>query len=231
MSEIAISGFTPLSTIDYPDHLAAVLFCQGCPFNCPYCHNAQLISQTESKKFSWREIDAFLKTRRGLLDAVVFSGGEPTLQPQLAAVMTSVKNLGFKIGLHTNGFYPENLAQILPMVDWVGMDIKAPFGHYEQITATKNSAEKIKTSIKLLVDNKVECEFRTTIHPSLLTEAQILQMADEVIKLGVNNLTLQKFRVEGCNNQQLCAVNLDNYPSAKLKQQLQERFRRLIVKE
>jgi len=103
---LKIGGVIPFTTIDYPGHLAAVLFCQGCPWRCGYCHNQELLDETAPAKFSWDEVLAFLERRRELLDAVVFSGGEPTMQPGLLQAIGTVKSMGFLAGLHTGGAFP-----------------------------------------------------------------------------------------------------------------------------
>src|SRR5690242_19840999 len=129
--ELNIGGFVPFSATDYPDHLCAVVFCQGCPWRCGYCHNAHLQAAAARTSIRWQDVLVFLGTRRGLLDAVVFSGGEPTMQRALPDAMREVKAQGFKVGLHTAGIYPRKLAMLLPLVDWTGLDVKAPFDRYE----------------------------------------------------------------------------------------------------
>ena len=223
--DLQVAGFVPFSTVDYPEHLAAVIFCQGCAFNCHYCQNPELIpchSRASWNPHDWHSIITFLQQRTNLLDAVVFSGGEPTMQPGLPQAIAEVKKLGFKIGLHTAGFYPEVLAQILPLLDWVGLDIKAPFSEYASITQVKNSGEKVLASAKLLLATTTTV--RTTIHPNLLTEQQILQLAQDLKKLGVENYQLQKFRAQGCNNKELCTADLTGYPSQELQEKLSSLF-------
>ncbi|MEK7361688.1 MAG: anaerobic ribonucleoside-triphosphate reductase activating protein, partial [Pseudomonadota bacterium] len=132
---LQIGGLTPLSATDYPGELAAVVYCQGCPWRCGYCHNPHLLPGRAPGAIAWSEVLAFLGRRRGLLDAVVFSGGEPTAQPGLARAMRETKRLGYRIGLHSAGIYPRRFAEVLPLVDWVGFDAKAPFdAAYERIT-------------------------------------------------------------------------------------------------
>lgn len=198
-----IGGFVPLTTIDFPEHLSAVVFCQGCPFDCHYCHNPSLISRIDNNNYSWDSIKSFLMTRVGLLEAVVFSGGEPTLQRGLIKAIDFVKNLGFKVGLHTAGPYPERLKQILLYLDWIGMDIKAPFDQYELITKVPNSGKRALESAKLILDSKVVYEFRTTVHPKLLTDQQIVSIKNTLKNMGAKNHKIQQFRSEGCINQEL----------------------------
>ena len=139
---ICVSDVVPLTTIDYPGELAAVLFCQGCPWQCRYCYNTELIPAAKTCKYPWQKIIDFLHRRQGILDAVVFSGGEPLAQTSLAAAIAEVKALGFKIGLHTGGPYPRRLEQVLPLVDWVGFDVKTITTEYANVTQVKNSGKK-----------------------------------------------------------------------------------------
>ena len=227
---ITIGGFVTFSSIDYPGYLAAVVFCQGCPYRCPYCQNPALIPMTpQTDQYKWNDIVTFLKTRQGLLDAVVFSGGEPLSQPQLPQAIQEIKTLGFKIGLHTAGPNPDLLTKIIKYVDWIGMDIKAPFADYASITGVKNSGAKALESAKIILKNKTPCDFRTTIHPLLLTERQILQIAQELKDLGADNYHLQKFQPKGCQNKELITTSLDNYPSEKLQESLKKLFKKFTV--
>jgi anaerobic ribonucleoside-triphosphate reductase activating protein len=215
---IEIGGFVPLTTIDFPHHLSAVIFCQGCPYRCHYCHNPDLIPRKNRKnrqnnqagnkfEYSWQKIKDFLLTRVGLLEAVVFSGGEPTLQAGLLAAIIELKDLGFKIGLHTAGSYPNRLKQVLPYIDWVGMDIKAPFDLYPTITTIPKSGQKALDSAKLVLASGVEYEFRTTVHPALLNPQQVSEIKDTLTGMGATVHKIQQFRAEGCVNEEL-----NNYP-------------------
>lgn len=168
-----IGGVTPFTTIDYPGEIAAVLFCRGCPWRCGYCHNEHLREPAAEGNVHWEEILSFLRSRAGLLDAVVFSGGEPTLQPGLAEAVREVKALGFKVGLHTAGAFPERLAMILPQLDWVGMDLKAPFEEYEAVTAVPGSGEAARESADLVRRSGVAHRFRTTLDPYLREDGRI----------------------------------------------------------
>lgn len=107
------AGLTPMTTLDYPDHLAGVIFLQGCPLRCGYCHNPQMLEPRRAKPDEWAEVEAFLDTRRGLLEGMVFSGGEPTLHAHLPLAAARVRGLGFKVGAH-RCVYPRRLAAILP---------------------------------------------------------------------------------------------------------------------
>ena len=121
-----VGGFVPFTSTDYPGALAAVVFCQGCPWRCGYCHNPHLVPARGEGERGFDGILEWLENRRGLLDAVVFSGGEPTAQAALDEAMDAVRARGFKIGLHTGGAYPRRLAALFRHVDWIGFDVKAP---------------------------------------------------------------------------------------------------------
>ena len=208
MKSLRIGGFTPLTTTDYPGHLSAVVFCQGCPWRCGYCHNPHLIPADSPPQIAWHDLYAFLERRQGLLDAVVFSGGEPTLQGELEEAIRDVRKLGFKVALHTAGMYPKRLEEILPLVDWVGMDIKAPFSQYEKITGVPGSGEKALTSAKLLLESGIAHEFRTTWHPQLLSPTDLLKLAEELSSLGATHYVFQEFRAQGCVDEKLLAANI-----------------------
>lgn len=201
--KIRIGGFQPLTTIDLPGELAAVVFCQGCPWRCGYCQNTHLAFRSSSKELDWEDILAFLKRRRGLLDGVVFSGGEPTLHDGLAQTLTQVRELGFKTGLHTAGPYPSRLARVLPLLDWVGMDIKAPAERYETVTGVPGSGERAFESARLIIDSGIAHEFRTTVHPALLSADNVQQLFQEMAAMGVRNFALQECATERCLHRNL----------------------------
>jgi len=197
--DLRVGGLIPLSTCDWPGQLAATVFCQGCAWDCAYCHNPHLRPMQADAQESWQEVFAFLKTRRGLLDAVVFSGGEPTLQPALLHAVEAVRGLGFRVGLHTAGMAPERFAPLLPLVDWVGFDVKAPFDTYASITGVERSGDKARASLNMLLASGVPYEVRTTVHPALLTPADMLALRDQLLTLGVTHYAIQHFRATGAN--------------------------------
>jgi pyruvate formate lyase activating enzyme len=202
-TDLAVGGFVPLSTVDWPSQLAATVFTRGCPWDCPYCHNPHLLAgapaqgDAASGEPTWPQVLAFLDTRRGLLDAVVFTGGEPTIQAALADAIAEVRDRGFSVGLHTGGPLPDRLATLLPSLDWVGFDVKAPFSAYERVTRVAGSGERALASLRTLVASGVEFEARTTVHSDLLTAADIACLADELEREGVRRWAIQGFRTEG----------------------------------
>lgn len=205
MSNLHIGGLTPLTSTDFPGCLAAVVFCQGCPWRCGYCHNPHLIPRDGDNALTWPALMEFLRRRRGLLDAVVFSGGEPTLQDGLKSAIAEVRELGFKAGLHTGGTYPIRLGELLPLLSWVGMDIKAAFADYDRVTGAPESGEKARASAKLLLASGVPHEFRTTVHPLLHTRDSLLCLAEELRELGARHYVLQEFRAQGCADEAMSA--------------------------
>jgi len=165
-----IGGFTPFSTIDFPNHLSAVIYTQGCNFRCPYCHNLQLVDCLQPS-IPYEKIHKSLLTRKRIIDGVVITGGEPTLHKDLPAFCAWLKNMGFAVKLDTNGTRPSMLTLLIrkKLVDYIAMDIKAPWDKYQAVTNTKLPIEPVKKSVTLLKSAKLPCEFRTTVHSSLLT--------------------------------------------------------------
>lgn len=195
--ELQVAGFTPLTTIDYPGELAAVIFLQGCPWRCGYCQNSELLPR-KAGELDWTELLGWLKRRKGLLDAVVFSGGEPTLHRGLNDAIQQVKSLGYKVGLHTAGIYPERLKALLPLLDWVGLDIKSACRDYENITGVKGSGDRAWKSARYLINSGVEHEFRTTVHPDMLNQYQLFFLREELVRLGAQNVVMQECVLENC---------------------------------
>lgn len=149
----------------------------------------------------------FLRRRQGLLDAVVFSGGEPTLQGGLKQAMTAVLDLGFKVGLHTSGAYPSRLVELLPLSSWVGMDIKSAFTDYDKVTGTPSSGEKVRESVQMLLASGVSYEFRTTVHPLYHTTDSLLKLSEELQQMGAKHYVLQEFRPQGCSNEAVSSTH------------------------
>lgn len=203
---LAIAGLTPLSTCDWPDHLVATVFLQGCPWRCTYCHNPGILDPRTPGVVPWSKVTDLLAKRAGLLDGVVFSGGEPTRQPALVDAMHQVRAAGFKVGLHTGGAYPRRLAALLPLVNWVGLDVKAPADLYDAITGTANSAWVAAESLRLVLESGVPVQVRTTVDPTVLTPQDVAQLGVTLAKLGVTDHVLQEVRAEGVRPQYAAAL-------------------------
>jgi pyruvate formate lyase activating enzyme len=196
VSSLRVGGLTPLTTIDFPGRLAAVIFLQGCPWRCGYCQNPDLIAADAPGAMSWDQVRAFLQRRRGLLDGVVFSGGEPTLQAGLGDAVRDVRELGFAIGLHSAGMYPERLAALLPSLDWIGLDIKAPLQEHDTITGVPGSGAKARTSLAHVLRSGIAYECRTTWHAGLFALDRLLALAQELAGLGVTHWSVQSCRLD-----------------------------------
>jgi pyruvate formate lyase activating enzyme len=196
-SALRVGGLVPFTAIDFPGRLSAVVFIQGCPWRCGYCHNPHLQPRARGA-LAWSDVMALLERRAGLLDGVVFSGGEPTIDPALPAAIEALRAMGLSVGLHTACIYPRQLAAVLPLLDWVGFDIKAPFRQYRQITGIANSGDPARRCMEAILASGVEHECRTTLHPALLDQDTVEEMAASLANAGVRNYALQAFRAQGC---------------------------------
>ena len=203
---LRVGGCVAFSNADWPGKLAAVLFLQGCPWHCGYCQNPHLLPPRGAHEEDWAATLAWLGTRRGLLDAVVFSGGEPTAQAELGPAIRAVRALGFAIGLHTGGAYPRRLLEVARDVDWIGLDIKAPLLEYETVTGVLRSGFAAFASLDLMLKVGVALEVRTTVHPALTPPETLLRLARELGEAGVVRWVLQAFRPTGCASDALLAA-------------------------
>lgn len=188
----AIGGVAPFSSVDWPGMLTAVIFVAGCPWRCFYCHNPHL--QQRHARYDWTEVCEWLQSRRGLLDGVVFSGGEPLSEIQLPQMMETVRAMGFKIALHSAGVYPERLAAVLPLVDWIGLDIKTNAPGYDALTGRVRSHTPADISLQILLDAHCEFECRTTWSPAWLSEFKLLDLAHGLAERGVRQYAVQNHR-------------------------------------
>ena len=196
---MAIVGIDKLSLLDYEDKVSVVLFSKACNMRCPFCHNGESVLNAQ-EELNFDDILAFLKTRTGLVDAVVFTGGEPTLEPDLEVKIKAVRELGFEIKLDTNGTNPEIVEKLLDdgVVDYVAMDIKNSPSLYAETTGTKNiNLDNIRKSISIIMNKAKDYEFRTTLVKEF-HEHMDYDSFFELIK-GAKRLYLQKFvDREGC---------------------------------
>jgi pyruvate formate lyase activating enzyme len=194
---VLIAGWVKTSLVDYPEKISSVVFTQGCNMNCFYCHNKELIPLEKESKFDEVEILQWLRKRSSIVEGVVVTGGEPTLQKDLGDFLKSVKKLGLKTKLDTNGTQPEVLEKLLEdgMLDFIAMDIKAPLEKYSQICGKSfdKSFDKssVEESLTLIRNSKIDHEFRTTLAPGLNPE-DIRRILTEIA--GDKNYILQKCR-------------------------------------
>ncbi len=166
-----IGGFHPFSLSDYPGRVAAIVFCQGCNFCCPWCHNRQLISPSspQGHYIPVENVLSHLACHRHQLDGIVISGGEPTIQDELPEFLSQVKTQGYAVKLDTNGSRPCVLQALITrrLVDFIAMDVKAPWAMYPHLTGTKPSLASLHKSIQIISDSGIAHAFRTTAVPSL----------------------------------------------------------------
>lgn len=208
---MAIVGIDKLSLLDYEDKVSVVLFSQACNMRCPFCHNgAAVLGASKQDEIDFDEILAFLKTRTGLVDAVVFSGGEPTMLEDLKVKIKAVRSLGFLIKLDTNGTNPELLEEFLDegLLDYVAMDIKNCPNLYAETCGLKFiNIDNIEKSISLIINKAPDYEFRTTLVKEF-HERMDYDAFKNLIK-DAKRLFLQKFvDREGCIKKGLHEVDV-----------------------
>lgn len=192
---LQIAGLVPFSSVDWPGKLVATVFLQGCPWQCGYCHNPDLQSCVLPGIVGWDDVVELLTARRGLLDGVVLTGGEPTRQPGAVGAARWVREEGFAVGLHTAGAYPERVAALLPEVEWVGLDMKASRSQYADVVASPVAADRAWRSLGLVQESGVDFEVRTTVAPGMAEDTLVL--ARELRAAGVRRYVLQQARAEG----------------------------------
>jgi len=177
-----VAGLVKLSTTDWPGKLVAVVFLQGCPWRCTYCHNKDILDPRSPSKMPWQDVLDFLAKRRGLLDGVVFSGGEPLLSAALSDAIQNVAEYGFEIGLHTGGAWPRKLSALLAddMFDWVGLDIKHLESHYDKVTGVAASGRAAYRSLEAVVQSGVNHEVRTTVSPTVHTRGDVQTLIEHL---------------------------------------------------
>lgn len=189
-----IAGLQKNSFVDFPGKVSAVVFTPGCNMNCFYCHNKTLISTGNNEKLiDTDEVFQLLLERKGFLDGVVVSGGEPTVQKDLEEFLKEVKGLGYPVKLDTNGTNPQVIESLIKekLVDYIAMDIKAPFDKYEKVCGMYVDLDRIKKSIGILKDGAVDYEFRTTVALGLDID-DIHKIAKEIIDARL--YVLQNYR-------------------------------------
>lgn len=210
-----IGGLQKFSLLDYPDHLSAIVFTQGCNFRCQFCYNPMLVLPAEVGKIKntsssqnqvgeeikeggpYMSEDAFfdfLRGRQGKLDAIVITGGEPTLHQDLPEFIKKIREFGFKVKLDTNGTHPDMIASLLEakLLDYVAMDLKTSLAKYDLATGVQPDVEKIKKAAKLIMASGLPYEFRTTAVPEL-TDLEDIQAMAELIK-GADKWYIQRFK-------------------------------------
>ena len=184
---MTIGGLQKVTLIDYPGKIACTVFLTRCNFRCPFCYSKELVLEEEIKKqpqIGIEDFFSFLEERKGMLDACVVCGGEPTLNPDLKKFLKRIKEAGFLAKIDTNGYLPEKLKELIDekLVDYIAMDIKAPLNEekYSRAAGVKVDIERIKKSIELIKNSGIDYEFRTTIVPGLHEKEDIIEMAKAI---------------------------------------------------
>lgn len=227
-----IGGLEKVSLIDYPGEICAVVFTQGCNFRCPYCHNPELVDpERYGPCLAEKEIIRFLSSRRGKLDAVTITGGEPTLQKDLPYFVGKIRKMGFAVKLDTNGSLPEVVGRLLgeKLIDYIAMDVKAPLEKYEAVTGVPQAAQAVRESIRLILRSDISHEFRLTLVPGLVGPDDVPVVAREIA--GARRFALQKFRAAKTLNR--IYLDKETYPDEvflKIKEALEKDIPTVIVR-
>ncbi|MDD4356190.1 MAG: anaerobic ribonucleoside-triphosphate reductase activating protein [Smithellaceae bacterium] len=227
-----IGGLQKVSLIDYPGKISAIIFTQGCNFRCPYCHNPGLVDPKLYKPcLSGKDILEFLAHRRGKLDAVTITGGEPTLQEDLIPLIQKIRKMGFAVKLDSNGSRPDVLDRLLKekLLDFVALDIKAPRDKYRLIVRVPVDPDVISQSVRLVLRSKIPQEFRTTVVKSMLTPKDILAIAKEID--GATRYAIQRFQPSQTLDPEFAGEQ--SYPEEellKLKKQLEKMVPLVVVR-
>lgn len=220
IKSLKIGAVLKFSTLDYPGKLSAVIFCQGCSNHCIYCHNPDFIPILPTSSIDFSKVLNFLKTRRGLLDAVVFSGGEPLIQEGLSNAIEQVKSLRFLTGLHTSGVNPKMLKKIVDQIDWIGFDIKTVFAKYETITRNKMSGKLAEESLDIILQSDIPHEIRTTVDSRYITMDDLQNIASMLNRKGIGKWVLQECILRDDDNEK--KLSLPNEDEIKLLRQFVE---------
>ncbi|MCK4553658.1 anaerobic ribonucleoside-triphosphate reductase activating protein [Candidatus Parcubacteria bacterium] len=193
-----LGGLQKFSLLDYPNHLSAIIFTQGCNFQCQFCYNPMLVvvpQKDHHPEIKEDDLFAFLKKRAGKLDAVVITGGEPTIHADLPEFIDKIKKLGYLVKLDTNGANPKMIKKLIDkkLINYIAMDMKAPKNKYEKIVGVPVDFNKIEKSVKIIMESGLPYEFRTTIVPGLLNKKDDIGKIAKIIK-GADKWYLQQFK-------------------------------------
>ncbi len=208
-----IGGVQKMTMLDYPGKVACTIFTYGCNFRCPFCHNATLVIDKASL-FDKDEIFAYINKRKKVLDGVVVTGGEPLLQGDIVDFLTELKQTGLLVKLDTNGSYPERLEEIINkgLVDYVAMDIKSSKEKYSITAGVKIDISKIEKSVEILMQNKVDYEFRTTVVKELHEKEDFVKIGQWL--KGAKRIFLQQFK----DNENLIGEGFSAYTREDLEE-------------
>lgn len=233
-----IGGLQKFTALDYPGKIAATVFTVGCNFRCPFCHNGEIVEVGAENYFEMideKEVLDFLKTRQGELDGVCITGGEPTLQRDLAEFIEKVKALGFMVKLDTNGANFEVLEKLVRrnLVDYFAIDIKTAFYKYDLVSAPRDGAEMTLKSVDFIIGNDIPLELRTTVVPGIVgledfdDIIRVLREKNENILPRLSRYNVQTFRSQKCLDKKF--EELDPYGDEVLEQ-IAEKLREHCVR-
>lgn len=188
-----IKGFQKTSLIDYPGKICSIIFLPKCNFRCSYCHNPELVLNKDMPEIKKDDVLKILEERRGFIEGVTITGGEPTLHKDLPEFIREIKKLGLLVKLDTNGTNPEMLNSLLKsdLINFVSMDIKNSFERYKEIVNTEVNLEYLKKSIKIIIESGIDHEFRTTVLPKLHNKKNLIDIAKYL--RGAKRYVLQQF--------------------------------------
>ncbi|MBB3190335.1 anaerobic ribonucleoside-triphosphate reductase activating protein [Halomonas cerina] len=220
---LPLAGLTTLDCQAFPGRRALVIYLQGCPLQCGYCENGQMMAPRRGDPGEWEAVHDYLSARLGDLEAVVFSGGEPTLHTDLPEAIARVRERGLAVGLHTAGPYPERLTALLPQLDWVALDVKGRGRHFDRIGGRPGVWQRHARSLEALLDGDVAFECRTTVHWRDFTLDDVERLAMTLADCGVRRYALQLARTERCQDPDYCRP----VPGAPTREALEALVRRL----
>lgn len=228
-----LGGFQKLTLLDYPGKIATTVFTVGCSFRCPFCHNPELVDlRLAHNEESEKNFFEFLKKRKGKLEGVCITGGEPTIQPDIIKFIKKIKKLGFLVKLDSNGTRPDVLKKIIDqkLVDYIAMDIKSSLENYDIATGSKVDKDRIRLSVNLIMHSKISYEFRTTVVPGLHTEDNFEEIAKWIN--GAEAYYLQEYREE----QKILDPNLKKKTKGKkidldeIKKKIEKNFGKIEIR-
>ncbi|XKE45374.1 anaerobic ribonucleoside-triphosphate reductase activating protein [Halomonas organivorans] len=220
---LPLARFTTLDAEAFPGRRSAVIYLQGCPLQCGYCENGTMMAPRRGESGEWEAVETYLASRLDRLDAVVFSGGEPTLHADLPEAVARVRGLGLSVGLHTAGPYPERLARLLPWLDWVALDVKGRGHDFDRIGGRPGVWRRHARSLEALLAGDVAFECRTTVHWRDFELADVERLAMTLADCGVHRYALQVARTERCQDPDYCRP----VPGAPSRETLEALARRL----
>lgn len=233
MRDIQIGGLVSFTTIDYPGKLAAVLFLVGCPLKCVYCSNPHLLCPGDGE-YDPERVMEWIKSRVGKLEAIVFSGGEALMQGNATVdYMRRVRELGFKIGLHTNGFYPNILMDAIDIIDWVGLDFKATCDKYPDLTGQHIAYNNMLRSLDILIEHEKDFEVRITCDPRFIDKSDLVEIMGILQQRNVQNVAIQKYipHFEDEAHKTTDAMRNQIFVDTDLRNQINNMFKSVVWRE